>query len=124
MRALETAREQFQAFITNALSLQLLHSRQHIIAAWAGAAMPLARVMQLFCQIEPSGILPVAAIDHVAKRAHALLRIVVEPDGADGFAIDQSDLLAPAQIGDRVVAPFGGDTVGNTAAVAAAVLPT
>src|SRR5665213_1191490 len=83
--------------------------------------MALARVMQLLCQIQPPGILPVAAIDHVAKRAHALLRIVVEPDGADGFAIDQSDLLAPAQIGDRVVAPFGGDTVGNTAAIAAAV---
>ena len=60
--------------------------------------MALAHMMQLLVEREPAGILLVAAVDHVAERLHALLRVVVEPHRAPGLAIDHGDLLALAQV--------------------------
>ena len=83
--------------------------------------MALAAIMQLLGQAEPAGILLVAAIDHVAKRLHVLLRVVVEPDPAPGLAIDHGDLLARAQIVDGLGPLVGRHPVGDAAAIAAAV---
>ncbi len=123
MRALEALGQQVQLLVAIALSLDFLDRRQHVIAVVARLPVALAHEMQLPLQRQPSGILPVAAVHHVAERVHALLRVVVEPDGARGLAIDQGDLLACPQVGDGGRALFRRNPIGNAAAIAAAVEP-
>src|SRR3954452_12117514 len=79
--------------------------------------------MQLLGKAQASRILLVAAVDHVGERLHALVRLVVEPDRAPGFAIDHGHLLAPAQILNRVGALCCGHAKSNAAAIAATVEP-
>ena len=52
---------------------------------------------------------------------HALLRIVIEPDPARRLTVDARDLLAAAQIVDRLCALSSCDAIGNAAAVSSAV---
>src|SRR5664279_5226203 len=83
--------------------------------------MTLADIMELLGKGEAAGILLMAAVDHVAQRLLVLLGVVIEPDPAPGLAVDHGDLLARAQIIDRL-RPFAGrHLVGDAAAIAAAV---
>ncbi len=121
VRALEALREQVQLLVAEALAFDLLHRVEYVVAIDAGMAVPLSHEMQLPIQRQAAGILRVAAVDHVAERLHALLRVVVEPDGPRDFAIDHGGLLAFAQIAKRLGAHAGRHAVGNAAAIAAAV---
>ena len=73
-----------QFVVAKALALDLLDRVEHVVAVGAGAAVALPHEVQLPLQRQASGILRVAAVDHVAERLHALLRVVVEPDRAPG----------------------------------------
>ena len=121
MHALEPLGEAAQIVVAIAVRFQFLDRREHVVAVVAGAAVALAHKMQLPGKRQPAGILPVAAVDHVAERVHGLLRVVVEPDRAHGLAIDLGDLLARAQIIDGGAALCGRHPVGDAAAIAAAV---
>src|SRR5690242_8699042 len=79
--------------------------------------------MQLPRHAEPARILPVAAVDDVAERFDPLLRILIDPDRAPCFAIDQCDLLAAAQIFDGGGALLGGDAIDDATAGAAVIEP-
>ena len=78
-------------------------------------------MVQLLLQREASGILHVAAVDHVAERRHASLGLALEPDGADALEIDRGDLLARAQIGDGARARGRRHPIGDAAAGAAMI---
>src|SRR5229473_8367729 len=62
-----------------------------------------------------------AAVDHVSQRADALPRLVPQPYRSHHLAIDGGDLLARAQIGDRVGVMLLRDPERDAAAGAAAV---
>ncbi len=83
--------------------------------------MALAHVMELLVERQTPGILRMAAVDHVAERAHGSLRLALEPDPPDALAIHHGDLLACPQIRDRLGAQRGCDSIRNAAAGAAAV---
>ena len=121
VHAFEPLGQQVQRFVAIALRLDLLDRVQHVIAIVAGTPAALPHEMQLPLQRQAAGILPVTAIDHVAERVHASLRVVVQPDGAPGLAIDEGDLLACAQIGDCFGALVARYPVRDSAAIAAAV---
>src|SRR5260221_6748141 len=123
MRVVQHYRESMQWRISKTRSLDRLHGRQHVIAVDAGLAVALLHVTQLLRQRQPSGILHMAAIDHIGQRADALPRLVFQPHRARDLAIDRGDLLAFAQIGDGRVAVLLGDPEGDAAAGAAAIEP-
>src|SRR5262245_16738961 len=74
MRPLEPLGEQMQAGVAKALRLDLAHRGKHVIAIGPRTAMTLPHVMELLFEVEPAGILGMAAVDHVDQRAHAPLR--------------------------------------------------
>ena len=100
MTAFELLGQHVQIGVADTKRLQLFHRRQHVVAAGARPAVTLARIVQLLCEAQSPGILAMAAVDDIAKRMHAFLRVVVEPDPAPGLAIDPSDLFAGAQVFD------------------------
>src|SRR5260370_40629514 len=75
-----------------------------VVTVGAGLAVTLAHVMQLLLEREPSGILRVSTVDHVAQRRHPPLGLALEPDRAHALAINRGHLLARAQIGDGLAA--------------------
>src|SRR3974377_285609 len=119
--ALEPFGQLAVCLVTIAMVVEFFNRGQHVIAAGSGAAVALPDIVQLLGDRESPGILPVAAVYHVAKSVHRLLRIVIEPDCAPRLAINQGDLLARPQIADRSF-PFARcHPVGDAAAIAAAV---
>ena len=94
---------------------------EDVIAVVAGPAVALPHIVHAIGDIEPTGILHMAAVDDVAQRPHLTPRFVFKLDPPHSFEIDAGDLLATAQIGDGFVALRSGDTIGNTAAHAATV---
>ena len=83
--------------------------------------MTLAHVMQLLLEREPSGILRVSTVDHVAQRRHPPLGLALEPDRAHAFAINRGHLLACAQIGDGGAAVGRGHAISDAATGSTAV---
>ena len=77
--------------------------------------------MQLLGQAEAAGILLMAAIHYIAERLDVLPRVVVKPDAPPGLQIDHGDLLAGAEVFDRLSALFRRYPVGDAAAIAAAI---
>lgn len=65
MNAPELLGQELKILIANIQGPQLLHCREHIIAAGAGPAVTLTRKMQLLLQAQPSRVLTVAAVDDV-----------------------------------------------------------
>ena len=92
-----------------------------VVAVGAGLAVTLAHVMQLLLEREPSGILRVSTVDHVAQRRHPPLGLALEPDRAHAFAINRGHLLARAQIGDGVAAVSRAHAIGDAATGSTAV---
>jgi len=93
-------RQNLQPGVLDSESLQLFHRREHIVAARPRATVSLPGMMQLLGEAQLTGILAMTAINHVAECMHALLRVIVNPDPAPGFAIDAGDLLAASQVFD------------------------
>src|SRR6185437_6036140 len=83
--------------------------------------MALPDVVKLLGERETSGILPVAAVDHIAQGLHALARITHQPNRTPDFAINEGDLFARPEIRDRVGAFLRRHAVGDAPAIAAAV---
>src|SRR5882672_10643740 len=83
--------------------------------------MALAHVMELLVERQTPGILWMAAVDHVADRAHGSLGLPLEPDAPDALSINHGDLLACSQIRDRLGAQRGCDPICNATAGASAV---
>jgi len=81
----------------------------------------LAHQMKLRCEIEPAGILHVAAVDHVDERRHAPLAFAKQGDRAHRLAIDAGRLLARAQVRDGVGAFLPRHPIGDAAARAAEI---
>lgn len=121
MNASKVLGKALQFCIADSQHVEFFHGRKHVISARSGTAMALARVMQLVGQTEPSRILAMAPIDDVTKRVHALLRIVVKPNSAPRLAIDESDLLARAEIFNRLQSLFFGNSVCDAATIATAI---
>jgi len=119
--AFELVSQYMQFDVTDSEPLQFFHRCEHVVAASPRPAMALARKVQLLGQAKTPGILPVAAIDDIAKRVYAFLRIVAEPNPAPGFAIDQCDLFAGTQVFDCFRSLGRCDPIGDTAAIAAAI---
>lgn len=94
MTAFELFCQHVQIGIADAERPQLLHRRQDVVSAGTRPAMTLSHIVELLSKTEAAGILAVTAVDDVAKRMHALLRIVFEPDPAPGLAVDEGDLFA------------------------------
>ena len=88
VHALELFCQHLQIDVADTERLQFFHGRQHVVAASSGASVTLSRIVQSLSEAEPPGILPVAPVNHIAKRVHAFLRVVVEPNPAPGLAID------------------------------------
>lgn len=101
MDAFELLGENMQIGISDPQRLELFYGRQYIVATGTRAAVSLTGVMQLLGEAQSSGILPMAAVDHVAKSVDTFLRVVVEPNPAPCLAIDRCDLFASTQIFDR-----------------------
>src|SRR6516165_10657823 len=78
---------------------------------------------ELFGERQPSGILHMATVDHIGKRADALPRLVLKPHRTRHLAVDRGDLFARTQVGYRRGAILLGDTKCDAAAGAAAVQP-
>lgn len=100
MKAFELISQQVQTGIADPQRLQFLHGSQHIITTSARPAVALAREMQLLGMAQSPGILAVASIDHIAKRVHTLLRVVVEPNPAPRLSINPGYLFAGTQVFD------------------------
>src|SRR3954469_4410296 len=83
--------------------------------------MALAHVMKLLVERQTPGILRMAAVDHVAERAHCPLRLALEPDPSNALAVHHGDLLACPQISDGLGAQGACDPIRNAAACAAAI---
>src|SRR5690349_5432644 len=83
--------------------------------------MPLAHMTHLLFEIEPPGILRVAAVDRVDERTHAPLGLAGEQHVAPNLEIHHGDLLARTQISNGLAAPRARDAIGDAAASAAAV---
>src|SRR5689334_24534138 len=83
--------------------------------------MTLPDEMKLLVEIEPAGILRMAAIDHIDEGAHAPLRLAFDQHVAPSLAIDHGDLLARTQVGDGLGACHPVDAVGNPAARSAEI---
>src|SRR6266705_6946300 len=71
MQPVQPFRQQVQVAIAIAERLQRLDGRKQIIAVGSGFAMTGAHEMKLLGEIELSGILRMAAVDHVAERLDA-----------------------------------------------------
>ena len=100
MHTVKALREQMQLALPVAEMLQRRDGRNDVIAVGAGPAVALPHVMQLLLERQPSGILRVAAIDHVAERWHPLLGLLLEPYRPRAFTIYGGYLLAFAEISD------------------------
>src|ERR1051325_7413943 len=121
MRPFEPLGEEVQARVAKALRLDLAHCGKHVTARGPRAPMPSPDVMKLLFQVEPAGILRVAAVDHVDERAHAPLGLAGDDHVAPGLAIHHGDLLARAQVGDGPGPQRALDPIGDAAAGAADV---
>jgi len=110
-----------QLRIAKTFRLDRLHRRQDIFAVGARLPVPLLHVTELLRQRQPPGILHVPAVDHVDQRADPLPRLVLQPHRPHHLAIHRGDLLARAQIGDRIGAVLRRDPERDAAAGAAAV---
>lgn len=121
MDTLELFRQDLQFGIANAQRLQFLYRRQYVVSARARAAVALAGIMQLLGEAQLAGILAMTAVNHIAKRVYAFLRVIVEPNPAPRLPINPRNLFARAQIFDRFGSPCRCHAVGNAAAIAAAV---
>ena len=75
VRAAQSLGQQMQIAVVETERLQRVHGREHVFAVRAGLAVALAHQMQLRGEIEPPGILHVAAVDHVDQRRDAPLRL-------------------------------------------------
>ena len=115
--------QQLQFRIADLKHFQFLHRRQNVVAAGPRTAVTLSDIVQLLGETELSRILTVATVDNIAKRVHALLRIVIEPDPAPGLAIHSCDLFAGAEIFDCFRPPIRGHPISDAATIAAAVNP-
>src|SRR5262245_58763595 len=113
--------DEMQRRLAIAELLQRADRCDDVVAIGAGLAVTLAHVMQLLLEREPSGILRVPAVDHVAQRPYPPLALALEPDRAHAFAIDRGHLLARAQIGDGLAAVGRGHAIGDAATGSAAV---
>jgi len=102
VRALQTLSQHLQLDVLDSESSQFFHRRQHVIAACARATVSLPGIMQLVCKAQLAGVLAMAAIDYVAERMRALLRIIVDPNSAPGLAIDPGDLFPAPQVIDSL----------------------
>src|SRR5947207_8252981 len=117
----EPLRQEMQLGVSKTLSFDLGDGRQYVVQVCPGMAMALPHQMKLLLDVEPAGILRMAAVDDVDERAHPPSRLAAERDRSRGFAIDHRDLLARAQILDRVRPRGFLDPVGDAAAGAALV---
>jgi hypothetical protein len=118
MCAFEPFGQHLQCDVANSKRLEFFHRCQHVIAAWARAAVTLPRVVQLLGQTELTGVLAVTAVHNIAKRVHTFLRVVVKPDPSPGLAVNPGDLLAGSQVFDRFQAPVGGHAIGHASTIA------
>jgi len=121
MTAFELFGQYAQIDIADSERSQFFHCCQDVVAASAGPAMTLSRVMQLFRETEPPGILAMPPIDDITERMHALLRIVVEPDPAPCFQIDAGYLFTGTQVLDRRGTFCRCNSVRDAKAIAAAI---
>ena len=83
--------------------------------------MTLSSVMQLLGSAQPSGVLAMPLVNDITEGMHAFLRIVVEPDSAPCLPIDPGYLLTRAQVFDRFRSLGQSNSVGDTAAITAAI---
>src|SRR5438067_10529998 len=83
--------------------------------------MAVPHEVQLLRQAELSGVLRMAAIDHVADRRDAALGVADKDHRTHAFDIDAGHLLAFAQIGYRLGPSPRRDPVGDAAADAAVI---
>src|SRR5215211_852748 len=83
--------------------------------------MAVPHEVQLLRQAELSGVLRVAAIDHVADGRDAGLGVADEDHRTQPFDIDAGHLLAFAQIGERLGPSPRRDPIDDTAAGAAVI---
>src|SRR5262249_8693520 len=102
MRTLEPLGEEVQLGFPQTERFQRRDRCDDIVAVGAGVAVTLTHVMELLLEREPPGILRMAAIDHVAERAHRALGLALEPHAPFTLAVNRGDLLALAQIRDRL----------------------
>lgn len=94
MDALELFSQRLQSDISDFKLLEFFHRCQDVITTGTRAAVALPGIMQLLGEAELPSVLTMAAVDNIAKRVHAFLRIVVKPNPAPSLAIDAGDLLA------------------------------
>ena len=121
MAAFELRGQCLQIGVADTKPPHLLHGGEHVVAAGARPAMTLSRVVQLFREAQPSGVLAMSPIDDITERMYAFLRVVVEPNPSPSLAIDPGYLFAGAQVLDCLRAPGRGHLVSDAAAVAAAI---
>ena len=121
MAAFEVGGQCVQIGVADTEPLHLLHGGEHVVAAGARPAMTLSRIVQLFREAQPSGVLAMSPIDDITQRMHAFLRVVVEPNPPPSLTIDLGYLFAGAQVFDCFRAPGRGHPVSDAAAVAAAI---
>src|SRR6185312_16239931 len=88
----------------------------HVVAVVAGSAMGLPHHLELPVVRQPAGVLSMAAVDRIAKRFDAALRLAFQPDVPGQLTVHRGGLLAFAQIGERRGALARRHAVGNAAA--------
>ena len=79
MRIVQHHCQPVQLRIAKTFRLDRFHRGENIIAVDAGLAVPLQHVAQLLRRRQPSGILDMAAVDHIDQRADTLARLVLQP---------------------------------------------
>ncbi len=105
VKPLQPTCEQVQFGLAVAEFFERADGFKDVVAIGAGMAVALPHdSARLSAQREPPGILNMTAVDDVAKRPHLPPRFVFEFDPPHGFEIDRGDLLAFAQVLDRLVA--------------------
>ena len=121
MDSLQLFGKHLQFDIPDSERLQFFHRRQHVVAAGARTAMTLACIVQLLGELELPRVLAMAAIDHVTKRVHAFLRVIVKPDPAPSLAINPRDLLPRTEVFDGFRPSRRGHPICDPSTIAASI---
>src|ERR1043166_5186167 len=123
MHSVQPLGQQVQVTVATAERLEFLHGRKYVFPVLPRDAVALAHVVELLGELEPPGVLRMAAVDEVANSLYPAFRVREQAHRAHAFAVDHGALLASAQILERGFAGGGRDPIGDAAAHAAEIEP-
>src|SRR5262249_22093948 len=109
--------------VVHAGLLQMPEALHHIFHVAPSLTLAALDDADLRFERKVAGILSVVAVDEIGQRLEHPARAVEQAYGADRLDIDVGDLLALAEIRDRLVLCARGDAVDDTAAGAASIEP-